>query len=61
MLIFKYCINNNQKHFPGLKHIKIKWEEIMKLAKNIELDNAFILNLHTKFDQEKKMFKLTTK
>ena len=60
-MIFKYCINNNQKKFPGLKHVKIKWEEIMKLAKDIELDNAFIHNLHIKFDQETRLFKLTTK
>jgi len=55
MLIFKNGINKSNNG-SSEKNIKINWESIIKTAMKVEIDNSFIFNLHTNFDQTSKRF-----
>mmetsp|Transcript_4785 Transcript_4785/g.3984 ORF Transcript_4785/g.3984 Transcript_4785/m.3984 type:complete len:141 (+) Transcript_4785:1379-1801(+) len=61
ILIFKNGINKNSNPSPNnnAHRNKINWEELMKNAMSIEVDDDFIYNLHANFDQTSKRFLLT--
>jgi hypothetical protein len=55
MLIFKNGINKSNNG-SAENNIKINWEALIRTALKIEIDNSFIFNLHTNFDQTSKRF-----
>ena len=61
LLIFKGSINNNIQISPkSQRRRKINWDEIFRRSERIEIDEAFISSLHTRFDIETRTFNVTS-